>query len=151
MAKLSIGRWGTAGAILLVAACAAEPRGGPGGPQAVAAPTVDWGRAETVSVRMTDFAFTPDRLVLQAGAPVRLHLVNSGSGTHDFSAPEFFASAAYPAGGRAPDGGKITLAKDETTDLVFVPTTPGSYALECTRFLHALFGMTGKIDVALAR
>jgi len=147
MAKRSIGQWGLAGVVLLVAACAAGPATPPAGPQTAARPDVDWGRAETISVRMTDFAFAPARLSLRAGTPVRLHLVNGGSGAHDFSAPAFFATVAYPAGAGAPDDGKITLAKDETADLLFVPTAPGTYPLECTRFLHTLFGMTGEIDV----
>ncbi|GGF20076.1 hypothetical protein GCM10011611_27620 [Aliidongia dinghuensis] len=151
MAKRLIARRALIGLMLLVAACSSEPSTGPVGPQATAASDVDWSRAQTIPVLMTDFAFSPAKLALQERTPVRLRLVNNGSGAHDFSAPAFFAAAAYPAGGRAPDGGKVNLAKGETADLLLLPTTPGTYSLECTHFLHALFGMTGKIDVAPAR
>ncbi len=37
----------------------------------------------TIVVRMSDFAFDPAHLVLKAGQPVRLRLVNDSGGGHD--------------------------------------------------------------------
>ena len=78
--------------------------------------------------------------------PIRLILVNDGSGQHDFSAPDFFAAASY-RGGSAPAHGKVVVAKGQTKEVDLVPGVPGKYDLECTEFLHAIFGMTGNISV----
>ena len=100
----------------------------------------------TIAITLSNFAFAPDQIRLRAHAPVRLRLVNAASGGHNFSAPDFFASCTYP-GGAAPPNGKIELPAGTSVDLVLVPGTAGSYKLECTHFLHSLFGMTGRIIV----
>jgi len=46
-----------------------------------------------VDVTMVDYRFVPDHLSFQHGVHYRLHLVNKGKQTHEFTAPEFFASA----------------------------------------------------------
>jgi uncharacterized cupredoxin-like copper-binding protein len=138
--------WGAA--MLLSAAGTPQAAVNPEPHPAVAAQDIDWSHAKTITVQLTDFEFTPDHLGLQVGVPVRLMLVNNGSGKHDFSAPEFFAAVAYRAGSRWPNTGGITLKKKESVELDVVPSAPGSYPLRCTEFLHALFGMTGKIDVS---
>jgi uncharacterized cupredoxin-like copper-binding protein len=100
----------------------------------------------TIAIRLSSFAFTPDQIRLRRGAPVRLQLVNESSGGHNFSAPEFFAASTFPAGTAPPDG-KIDVPAGKTIDIVVVPGTAGTYKLECTHFLHATFGMTGRIIV----
>jgi uncharacterized cupredoxin-like copper-binding protein len=128
---------------LALAACAS-----PAPPPVLAsAPDLDWTTARPVTVRLTDFAFTPDHLSFATGVPVRLTLVNAGSGPHDFAAPRFFATVAYRRGTAAAVDGDITLKAGETAELDFVPGPAGSYPLECTEFLHATFGMTGVIEV----
>src|SRR5215207_6270873 len=62
-------------------------------PAAAGAQAPDWAHAQRVEVQLSNFAFTPSTLHLRAGRPVILHLVNSGSGGHDFTAPKFFAAA----------------------------------------------------------
>ncbi|MDB5361701.1 MAG: hypothetical protein JWO51_2998 [Rhodospirillales bacterium] len=133
-------------ACLALAACASPAPPGPS-PAARAAPEVDWEKARPVTVRLTDFAFTPDHLSFVAGVPVRLILINAGSGTHDFSAPRFFAAAAYRQETAAAADGDVTLKAGQTTELDLVPGQAGTYPLECTEFLHATFGMTGMIAV----
>ena len=106
------------------------------------------GAAQTVTVRLSNFAYDPDHLRLKANVPVRLRLVSDSSGRHDFSAPAFFAASTYPSGSSAPPDGDISVGSEETVELVVVPRKPGTYPLRCTHFLHSLFGMHGTIEVS---
>jgi uncharacterized cupredoxin-like copper-binding protein len=103
--------------------------------------------AEIVSVRLSNFAFTPRQVHLRLGVPVRLHLMNDSSGGHSFSAPEFFAASTFPSGA-PPRDGKIEVGAGGSADLVLVPGVAGTFKVECTHFLHGLFGMTGSIMVS---
>ncbi len=104
--------------------------------------------AESLSVSLTDYAFSPATLSLKAGTAYSLHLANAGSKDHDFSAPEFFAAAQV-----APeDQGKIkngTVAVDsgKAVDITVTPQRPGTYSLKCTHFMHSSMGMHGTITV----
>ena len=108
---------------------------------------IDWSKAETVTVKLTDFEYSPAYLRFHAGSPVRLILVNQGTGGHDFSAPEFFSAVTFRPGSSAPAEGRIDVAKNETKELDLLPVATGSYKLKCTHFLHSLFGMHGVIEV----
>jgi plastocyanin len=98
---------------------------------------------------MTNFSFDPDQIRLRAGVPVRLQLVNESGGGHNFSAPGFFAASKFPAGS-APPAGVVEVPAKGSARITAIPVTPGSYRVECTHFLHALFGMTGRIVVEAA-
>jgi len=102
---------------------------------------------ETITVRLSNFAFEPAYLRLKAGVPVRLHLANESNGGHDFSSPAFFAASSFPPGIAAPAHGEAAVGSRKTVDITVVPRTPGTYRLECTHFLHSLFGMHGTIEV----
>lgn len=102
---------------------------------------------EAITVRLSNFAFTPDHLRLKVGIPVRLKLVNESGGKHDFSAPKFFAASEILPGSFLFSNGEIDLRSHQTVELTVVPHVPGTYRLECTHFLHSFFGMHGKIDV----
>jgi plastocyanin len=108
---------------------------------------IDWSKAETVTVKLTDFEYSPAYLRFHAGRPIHLILVNKGTGRHDFSAPEFFSAVTVRPGSSAPVDGTIDVAKNETKEVDLLPVTTGSYKLECTHFLHSLFGMHGMIEV----
>ena len=110
---------------------------------AVAQP--DWGNARRVEVKLANFSFTPSTIHLRAGQPVVLHLVNVGSGGHDFAAKEFFSAATMRDPGAAP-GGRVELGKGESRDIALVPRA-GSYPLKCTHAFHKTFGMSGEIVV----
>lgn len=101
----------------------------------------------TITVVLTDFAFAPDHIRLQAGVPVLLHLVNQSKGGHDFSAPKIFASSRFPPGSTAPPDGRIEVGSQQAVEVALTPTAPGTYPVECTHFLHSLFGMTATIEV----
>jgi plastocyanin len=98
---------------------------------------------------LSSFSFDPDQIRLRAGTPVRLQLVNESSGGHNFSAPEFFAASRFPAGS-APPAGVVEVPARGSAEITAVPVTPGTYRVECTHFLHALFGMRGRIVVDAA-
>jgi plastocyanin len=112
-------------------------------------PGAGWAQdgAQTVTIRLSNFSFQPDHLRLRAGVPVHLRLVNASGGGHDFSAPAFFAASSYFAGSAAPPEGTIDVAGKTTAEISLVPRRPGTYQVECTHFLHSLFGMTATIDV----
>ena len=103
---------------------------------------------ETIAIRLSNFAFTPEHLRLRIGVPVRLRFVNESSGGHNFSAPTFFAASAFAPGSTPPPDGKVEVTAGATVELTLTPRMPGTYKLECTHFLHSLFGMTGTIVVA---
>jgi uncharacterized cupredoxin-like copper-binding protein len=132
--------------LLVLGACASHPAA-PDHMQ-VAATSIDWGAAKTMTVKLTDFDFTPSDLNFEAAQPVKLMLVNDGSGVHDFSAPAFFAAASLRQGSTAPAGGKVSVAKGQSAEIDLVPGTAGKYPLTCTEFLHDMLGMTGTITVA---
>ena len=100
----------------------------------------------SITVRLSNFAFTPDRLLLRADLPVRLHLVNDSRGGHNFSAPALFAASTFPNGAPPPEG-KVDVRSGQAVDVVFVPRVPGTYKVRCTHFLHTPFGMTGSVVV----
>jgi plastocyanin len=108
----------------------------------------DWSGARRVEIAMSNYAFAPQELHLQHGVPYVLHFTNTASKSHDFSAPAFFAAATVAADDRAKvvDGG-VDLDENASTDVKLVPGTPGTYAVECTHFMHAMMGMTGKVIV----
>jgi len=98
----------------------------------------------TVEVQLSSFDFTPATIRLRAGEPVVLRLVNTGSGGHNFAAPEFFAAAAGVSG--PVNRGAVEVAGHRSADVRLTPTR-GSYRLRCTHTLHSTFGMRGRILV----
>ena len=99
---------------------------------------------QRVEVRLSSFAFAPRTIALTAGRPVILHLVNTGGGGHNFSAPQFFA-AATGLSGPAVDG-EVEVPGHQSVDIRLTPAR-GSYRLRCTHTMHTAFGMRGTITV----
>jgi plastocyanin len=128
-----------AAALLSMLASTAQAAGGP--------PAPDWSKAAVVTVTLSDFAFAPNPLRLRRAVPVRLMLINRGSGGHSFSAPAFFAAAVFKPGSGPPPDGTVSLEKAGAAEVDLTPERAGSYPLQCTHFLHAFFGMTGTIEV----
>jgi plastocyanin len=117
---------------------------------ALAAPAAaqpDWSHAQRVTVALSSFKFAPATLQLRAGQPVILHLENTGSGGHDFSAPAFFKAAQVrPQDSGKLTGGAVDVDGHGSVDIALVPA-PGTYALRCTHAFHTMFGMKGSIVV----
>ena len=99
---------------------------------------------QTVEVRLSSFDFAPSTINLRAGQPVVLHLVNTGNGGHNFSAPQFFAAAGGVSG--PVRGGTVEVAGHQSVDIRLTPAR-GSYRLRCTHTLHSTLGMRGEIIV----
>jgi len=112
---------------------------------------IDWSNAPVFAIAMSDFEFTPPNPKFRRGQPVRLVVVNQGTGRHDFSAPGFFGSITARPGSALPVNGGVSLAAGEKAELDIVPGAAGQYPLECTVFLHAMFGMTGTISVTASK
>ena len=101
-----------------------------------------------IAVTLTDYAFTPGTLELKAGAAYQLHFVNSGSKDHNFSAPEFFAAAQItPDDQPKVTNGLVALGRGQSVDITLTPSQAGTFAVECTRFMHKMMGMHGNIVV----
>jgi plastocyanin len=116
-------------------------------PVGAAAAEPDWAGATRVDVALSSFKFAPQTLRLRAGQPVVLHLVNTGSGGHDFTSPEFFAAADV----RGSDAGKIRkgeidLRGHQSVDIALRPKA-GRYKLRCGHAFHSTLGMKGAIVV----
>ncbi|MCH7889495.1 MAG: cupredoxin domain-containing protein [Proteobacteria bacterium] len=113
----------------------------------------EWSKAETVTVALSEFRFTPQELEFRKGAPYRLRIENRGKLSHTFDAEGFFAAIAVQkvrSGGSEtalPYVKRLVVASEEATDLYFVAVTPGTYDLECSVPLHDTFGMTGRIVI----
>ncbi len=108
---------------------------------AAAAPAAD---QQTVEVRLSSFDFAPSAITLRAGQPIVLHLVNTGRGGHNFSAPRFFAAASGVSG--PVENGAIEVPSRGSVDVRLTPAR-GAYRLRCTHTLHSTFGMRGTIIV----
>jgi plastocyanin len=116
-------------------------------PAAAGGQAPDWAHAQRVEVQLSSFEFTPSTLHLHAGRAVVLHLVNTGSGGHDFTAPEFFAAAQIrPEDRRAVGKGSVEVRSRQSVDIALVPKA-GNYALKCSHAFHKTFGMAGRIVV----
>ena len=100
--------------------------------------------AQTLTISMSNYAFTPSTLNLRAGQPYALVFTNTVTKDHDFVAPELFASGTIAPADQAKvvkgavevdDGGSVTVH--------FTPGKPGTYAFTCDHFMHAMLGMKG--------
>lgn len=112
------------------------------------AQTPEWTNAQSLTVELSNFKFTPSALTLQHGTPYKIHFANSASGGHDFVAKEFFAGSTIAPEDRSKvKNGAIDLEGGETIDVRLVPNQPGTYKSHCSHFMHSSFGMTGTITV----
>jgi len=128
---------------LMLAACASTLPAD----AAVARSAADFGNAETVEVKLSNFDFTPKQIVLTDGKPYLLRLINTASGGHDFTAPQFFAAARVAPEDAARVGkGRIKLNGHQAAEIHLVPHA-GEFRLVCRHFGHSMLGMTGKIIV----
>ena len=107
--------------------------------------------AETVTpvtITLTDYTFTPGTLDLKTGTAYQLHFVNSGSKDHNFSAPEFFAASQIAPDDQAKVAkGIVELGNGKSVDITVTSGGPGTFAVECTHFMHKMMGMHGNIVV----
>ena len=114
---------------------------------------VEWSRAETETVALSEFRFAPQKLVFRCGAPYRLRIENWGNFTHTFNAEGFFEAIAVQkvrSGENEtalPYVKNVVVAPREVKELYFLAVVPGSYDLRCSVILHDVLGMTGTVEI----
>jgi plastocyanin len=116
-------------------------------PFSAASADPDWAQARIVEVDLSSFKFVPRTIVLPAGKPVLLRLVNKSNGGHDFTARDFFAASQVRQQDRARiEDGSIELGGRQSIEVALVPAA-GRYRLVCSHAFHSTFGMKGRIVV----
>ena len=143
------------GAILLAAALAggaADPAKAVEDPAKVLA-AADWSTMETVTATMTEYSFSPSRLVFRKGVPTKLVIRNAGKEHHYFVAEAFFRTLAtrkiQSSDGevKAPAFTAVEVYAGKTIEWFLVPLEKGTFDLVCTVKGHADHGMKGTIEV----
>jgi plastocyanin len=110
--------------------------------------TPEWSKAQSLTVELSNFKFTPSALTLQHGTPYKIRFVNGASGGHDFVAKEFFAASTIASEDRGKvRNGAIDVEGGETIDVRLIPNKTGTYKSHCSHFMHSPLGMTGTITV----
>jgi len=104
--------------------------------------------AQTITVDMANYSFSPSTLQLHANTSYRLELRNTSHSGHSFSARMLFSVANVASGDRAKiENGEVEVDGGQTVDVTLTIPTPGTYKFRCTHFLHSAFGMTGEAVV----
>ena len=112
-----------------------------------AAAATEWRQAREVEVRLSNFDMAPGTIMLRAGEPVRLRLVNISQSDHSFSADSFFAAGQLRnRDAKAVSGGSINVPAGDVREVVLVPAA-GRYRARCGHFLHWMLGMRSEIVV----
>jgi uncharacterized cupredoxin-like copper-binding protein len=113
-----------------------------------AGPALSDTSAQTITVDMANYSFTPSTLQLRANTPYRLELRNTSHSGHSFSARMLFSVANVASGDRAKiEDGEVEVDAGQSVDVTLTIPTPGTYKFRCTHFLHSAFGMTGEAVV----
>jgi len=113
----------------------------------------DWSRMETVTVTLSEYAFTPSLLVFKEGVPTKLVIRNAGKEKHYFVSEEFFGTVATrkveSADGevKAPRITAIEVYPGKAIEWFLIPMKKGTFGLLCTVGGHAERGMKGTIEV----
>ena len=98
----------------------------------------------TVPINLSSFNIAPAAIHLVAGQQVRLVFTNASGGSHDFTAPAFFARASDVSG--PVDRGEVELAGHQSTTVTLTPAR-GTYKAKCSHFAHKMMGMSAVIVV----
>jgi len=102
------------------------------------------------NVTMTDFAFTPSRFTVPAGAEITVTGVNGGAVAHDFIIMKFGTDAgdSFTDADRPNVYWELKLAPGgEATDTFTAPSEPGEYQIVCGTAGHLQAGMVAKLIV----
>lgn len=113
----------------------------------------DWSKMETVTVTLSEYAFSPSHLVFKAGVPTKLVIKNAGKEHHYFVSEQFFRNVAtrkvQSSDGefKAPFFTAVEVYAGKTAEWFLIPMKKGTYDLLCTVKGHAEHGMKGTIEV----
>ncbi len=101
-----------------------------------------------VNVRLSNFDFDPETIVLDRGRSYVFRLYNASSGGHDFTAREFFRAAnVAPMDRRWIRDGSVGVPPGQVRQISLTAPAPGRYKLKCTHRFHHFLGMGGAIIV----
>jgi len=113
----------------------------------------DWSRMETVTVTLSEYAFSPTPLLFREGVPTKLVIKNAGKEHHYFVSEEFFRNVAtrkvQSSDGevKAPFFAAVEVYAGKTMEWFLVPMKKGTFDVLCTVKGHAEHGMKGTIEV----
>ncbi len=113
----------------------------------------DWSKMETVTVTLSEYAFTPSPLVFKGGVPTRLVIKNAGKEHHYFVSEQFFRNVAtrkvQSSDGevKAPFFAAVEVYAGKTMEWFLIPMKQGTFDLLCTVKGHAEHGMKGTVEV----
>jgi uncharacterized cupredoxin-like copper-binding protein len=113
----------------------------------------DWDAKETITIELAEMSFTPKDIVLEAGQPYVLEIVNVGSEKHEFSAEAFMRTVATRKAEtgqsevKVPFFTEIEVFAEKKVELFLIPLIPGVYDLLCEIEGHFEQGMFGTITV----
>jgi len=106
----------------------------------------DWSKAETVTMAMSEYKYSPDALTFKKGVAYRLHLMNTGKKLHELDGPQFFAAISVGNPQILVNGGlEVDVQPGQSQDLLFVPLQAGKFPVDCDD--HEDFGMKGVFTV----
>lgn len=108
------------------------------------------GPSTNLTVRMTDFSFSPSTFTVPAGQEITIALSNEGAVEHELVILKNGAEVSSPFDKN--DGENIywkaKLLKGASETLTFTaPTEPGEYQVSCSTPGHHEAGMIGKLIV----
>jgi uncharacterized cupredoxin-like copper-binding protein len=113
----------------------------------------DWSKMETVTVTLSEYAFSPSHIVFREGVPTKLVIENAGKEHHYFVSERFFKQIAtrkvQSSDGefKAPFFTAVEVYAGKTAEWFLIPMKKGTYDLLCTVKGHAEHGMKGTIEV----
>lgn len=118
----------------------------------------DWDTAKTITIELAEMSFTPKDIVLEAGQPYVLEIVNKGTEKHEFTAEDFMRTVATRKAEtsesevKVPFFTEIEVFEGKTAELFLIPLVPGTYDVVCEIGLgtpngHFEKGMFGTITV----
>lgn len=93
--------------------------------------------AHAAEIELTDFAFAPDSITVEAGEPVALTVHNMGEAAHDWT-------VHLPDGTEVPDG-HVHAEPGAMSTGVFTIDEPGTYEVWCTVAGHKDLGMVATL------
>lgn len=119
----------------------------PAAAQPAARTTVTEKKPVTIVVDTPRHGFHPQVIRMPGGVPVRLVVTNPSGSDHDFTAPEFFATAQVnDADAHVLEGDRIEVPKYSSVSIRLI-ARPGHYDLKSTKALDLASGMQGQILV----
>ena len=113
----------------------------------------DWDTAKEITIELAEMSFTPKDIVLAAGQPYILKIVNVGTEKHEFTAEVFMRTVATRKAEttesevKVPFFTEIEVFAGKTVELFLIPLIPGTYTLVCEITGHFEKGMFGTITV----